>query len=310
MQWLESHVRKSIGSIVGAQVVARRRLLPSVVLFFLAVLSGACAIKDEPDSGERGSSERIVAIAPNIVELLYALDLGDRVVGVGEFSRWPPEVSMKPRIGGLFDVWLERIVALKPDLAILLPSESDLAVQLERLSIDSLTVSSNTLADVEASILAIAARCEVSDRGERLAEELRLGLEPNALPQRFRVALIAGRQLHGMNEILVAGAGTFLNELLERLGAENVFADAATAYPQVGLEEFYRTKPDAIIELQFAPGMYDQLILDWEEFQEIPAVANGCVSVIGGDHTVVPGARLPRLYGEIRQQLLKCGSRE
>ena len=217
---------------------------------------------------------------------------------------------MKPQIGGLFDARLERIVGLQPDLAILLPSESGLAEQLKRLSIDTLTVPSDTLADIDASISAIAARCEVSERGERLVEQIRRGLEPNKLERSYRVALVAGRQSRNMKEILVAGRGTFLNELLERLGAENVFAEAVATYPQVAVEEFYRALPDAIIELQFVPGMYDQLVLDWEAFPELPAVRNGCVSVIGGDHTVVPGARLPRLYREIRQRLMSCGSRQ
>jgi ABC-type Fe3+-hydroxamate transport system substrate-binding protein len=286
-------------------VTARRALLLAAVALLVA-----CGSERVPEAALGGSSERIVAVAPNIVELLYALGLGDRVVGVGDYSRWPPEVSMKPQIGGLFDTRLERIVALQPDLAVLLPSESNLAEQLERLSIDTLTVSSNTLLDVQESILAIAARCGVSDRGEHLAEDFQRDLEPSSLERRYRVALVAGRQVHNMNEILVAGRGTFLNELLQRLGAENVFADAPAAYPQVAIEEFYRTKPDAIIELQFVPGMSDQLQLDWQEFPEIPAVRNKCVSVIGGDHTVVPGARLPRLYDEIRQRLMNCGGAE
>ena len=279
-------------------------------LLVWAVLGTTCSRNEESNLGGSGSSERIIAVAPNIVELLYALDLGDRVVGVGDYSRWPPEVSMKPQIGGLFDARLERIVGLQPDLAILLPSESGLAEQLKRLSIDTLTVPSDTLADIDASISAIAARCEVSERGERLVEQIRRGLEPNKLERSYRVALVAGRQSRNMKEILVAGRGTFLNELLERLGAENVFAEAVATYPQVAVEEFYRALPDAIIELQFVPGMYDQLVLDWEAFPELPAVRNGCVSVIGGDHTVVPGARLPRLYREIRQRLMSCGSRQ
>ncbi|MEE8367702.1 MAG: helical backbone metal receptor [Thermoanaerobaculia bacterium] len=281
----------------------------ALLLLAVAVLT-ACSDERGPLAEGERTAERIIAVAPNIVELLYALDLGDRVVGVGNYSRWPPEVGTKPQIGGLFDARLERIVALQPDLAILLPSESGLADRLERLSIDTLIVPSNTLADVDESILAIAARCGVPERGGRLVEELRQGLEPCRLDRSYRVALVVGRQIRNMKEILVAGRGTFLNELLERLGAENVFAEAVAAYPQVAVEEFYRLRPDAIIELQFVPGGYEQLSLDWKAFPELPAVRNGCVSVIGGDHTVVPGARLPRLYAEIRQRLMKCGSQE
>ena len=90
------------------------------------------------------SPERIIAVAPSVTEILYVLGLGDRLVGVGDYATWPPEVRSKTRIGGLFDPRFEQIVALRPDLAILLPSEESLGVQLRDLGIEVLTVPSAT----------------------------------------------------------------------------------------------------------------------------------------------------------------------
>ena len=89
--------------------------------------------------------QRIIALTPSLVETLFALGLGDRVAGVGSYVFWPPAAAARPRIGGLFDPNLERIVSLKPDLAVLLPSERDLATRLKPLGVDVLVVPDETL---------------------------------------------------------------------------------------------------------------------------------------------------------------------
>jgi iron complex transport system substrate-binding protein len=241
------------------------------------------------------------------VETLFALGLGDRVVGVGNYVRWPPAAVRKPRIGGLFDPNLERIVALKPDLAVLLPSERDLSTRLKPLGVDVLVVPDETLAEVERSFLTIARRCGVPAAGERLAAEWRAALAPRPLPPPpLRVLISVGRQAGRLGEVTVAARGTFFDELLARLGAANAFADAPTRYPQVGLEEIVARKPDVILELwpePLSPDKAAELVRDWQALSRVPAVRNGRVEVFAGDYTVIPGPRLPRLYREMRAAL-------
>lgn len=241
------------------------------------------------------------------METLFALGLGDRVVGVGDYSTWPPEVKDKPRLGGLFNPNLERILSLKPDLAVLIPSERDLAGKLEPLGIDTLVVRNESLADVEESFRIIARRCGVPEAGERLAAEWRAGLAPEPLPgPPLRVMLSVGRQAGRLGDMVIAGQGTSLHELLERLGAENAFADAPGLYPQIGLEEVVGRAPDVILELRVdppSPELAASLRDDWQALAEIPAVRNGRVEIIAGDYTLIPGPRLPRLYREMRAAL-------
>jgi iron complex transport system substrate-binding protein len=250
--------------------------------------------------------QRIVALAPNLSETLFALGLGDRVAGVGDYSIWPPEAARKPRLGGLFDANLERIVSLKPDLAVLLPSEKDLATKLQPLGVEVLTVPNETLADVERSFTTIGERCGVPGAGARLAAEWRAGLAPLPIPQRLKVVLSVGRQEGRLADVLVAGPGTFYQELLDRLGAENVFADAPVRYPKVSLEELVARAPDVILEMraeEVAPDAARQLVRDWDQLGNIPAVRNGRVRILSGDWTAIPGPRLPKLYAELRKAL-------
>ena len=253
---------------------------------------------------------RIVALAPNLTETLFALGLSDRIVGVGDYSTYPPEARTKPKLGGLFDANLERVVSLKPDLAVLLPSEQELAAKLKPLGVEVLVVRNETLADIERSFGVIAERCGVPEAGERLAAEWRTGLAPRPVPGRPRVLISAGRKEGSLSGLVVAGPDTFFQEMLDRLGAVNVFADAPVRYPQVSLEEVIARAPDVILELRseaVTPDVARQLAGDWSVLGNVPAVRQGRVRLLAGDYVVIPGPRLPRVYAELREILLQKG---
>jgi iron complex transport system substrate-binding protein len=272
----------------------------------LAALLVACGGEPSPRP-----PARIVALAPSAVEMLFALGLGERVVGVGDHSTFPPEAASRPRLGSLFDPNLERIVALAPDLAVLLSSQRELAGRLTRLSVPVLIVESDTLRQTEEAIAAIARRCGVPEAGERLLAELRAGLAPLEPPARPaapgpRVLLSLERQPGRLAEVLSAGPGSFYDELLVRLGAANVLADAGSAFPRVSLETALARQPEVIVEVQLgplAPAAAARLAEDWRGFPEIPAVAAGRVEVVAGDHALIPGPRLPLLYQELRRAI-------
>jgi cobalamin transport system substrate-binding protein len=291
-------------------VRSRRANRSALLLIPLFVL---CSCRDERNPAPAASlpspPSRIIALTPSLVETLFALGLGGRVAGVGSYVSWPPEAAAKPRIGGLFDPNLERIVSLKPDLAVLLPSERDLATRLKPLGVDVLVVPDETLADVERSFLAIARRCGVPEAGARLAAAWRAGLAPRPLPgPPLEVLVSVGRASGRLGEVTAAARGTFYDELLARLGAVNVFADAPTRYPQVGLEEIVARRPDVVLELRPDPLTPEQaaaVAADWAALPQVPAVRNGRVAVIAGDYTMLPGPRLPRLYREMREALEK-----
>lgn len=284
------------------------RRLPLLLALLLAVLSGCRQEAARPAEPKRaGTCQRVIALTPSLVETLFALGLGDRVAGVGDYSTWPPEAEKKPRLGGLFNPNLERIVALKPDLAVLIPSERDLAARLEPLGVDVLVVRNESLADVERSFHTIAERCGVAAAGDRLAAEWRQGLAPSPLPgPPPRVMLSVGRQAGRLGDMIVAGKGTFFHELLERLGAQNAFADAPGLYPQISLEEIVARRPDVILELRaypVTPEVAASLRGDWRELGE----GSRRVEVLAGDYVVIPGPRLPRLYREMREALARSG---
>jgi iron complex transport system substrate-binding protein len=271
----------------------------------------APAASPAPAGASVPAPRRIVSLAPSLTETLFALGLGDRVVGVDDYSVWPAAAAAKARIGGLFNPNLEKIVSLRPDLALLLPSEHDVAAKLRGLGVASLIVPVETLADVERSFVVIARRCGVAPAGERLAASWRAELAPRPVPGALAVMLSVGRQPGRLTGILAAARGTFLDELLARLGAVNVFADAAMRYPQVGLEEVVARAPRVILELRSdpaPPALAAALVHDWRQLPTVPAVRGGRIFVIAGDYVLVPGPRLPLLYRDLRKALLAAAA--
>lgn len=291
------------------------------VLLWVAGLVLACGDGSSSTDGQTGEGqpgdrtlqgsappERIVAIAPGVTEMLFVLGLGDRVVGVGDYAKWPPEVASKPKLGGLFDSRLEVMASLDPDLAVLLPSEERLRSHLEKMGVEVLTVRSETLADVEEMAILIGERCGVEPASAAFLETWKRELAPREAPHSTRVLLSLTREPGSMADVLVSGPDTFLHELIDRLGAVNVMADAQLSYPQVGLEEIIVRQPEVVIELQVFPGNNESLHFDWDRLAGEVPLAEVCVKVVAGDHILIPGPRLARLYRELDEALSDCAA--
>src|SRR5262245_27416256 len=132
----------------------------------LGVLLGAAVL-----FAQRGDRpERIVSVIPATTEMIFAMGAGDRLAGVGNFDRFPPEqVSKLPRVGGLLDPDTERILALKPDLVIVYNTQTELKARLDRPNVPYFSYEHRALPDVMQTIRALGTRLGVPANAERLA---------------------------------------------------------------------------------------------------------------------------------------------
>lgn len=271
----------------------------------LALVLALAACGGVEDSRERDPSDpprRLVTLAPNLTEIAFALGLGDRVVGVGAYAAWPPEVRELPRLGGLVDPDLERLLSLEPDLVVLLPSQAEVVRRLEAVGTETLVLPVETVPDLDAAVLGLGERCGAGEAARALASRLRRELAPRPVPGAPETAVVVNRTPGRTEGLLVAGPRTWYHELLGRLGAPNAFADASLRYPQVGLEELLARAPGAVIELRAEPASDElrrRLVADWARFPNLPAADRGHVFVIGGDWALSLGPRVPRLYREM-----------
>lgn len=273
-----------------------------------AALAAALAC-DAAANQKPASARRIVTLAPSLTETVYALGLGERLVGTDDFSSWPPEALGLPKLGGLFNPNLERLAALAPDLAIVLPSSRDVAQHAAALGAQVLVVRHESLADIEDGARDIAQRCGFAERGERFAREFRSRLAPDPVARGRTILLVVGRPAGKLGEIVAAGPGTYLDELLTLLGGENLLRGTAARWPQVSLEEIVARSPYWVIELSPEPltdGESRARIAEWSALGDLPAVTGRRVLTISGAHTLVPGPRVALLYRELADAIRKA----
>ncbi|HMB52124.1 MAG TPA: helical backbone metal receptor [Thermoanaerobaculia bacterium] len=263
----------------------------------------AAPATDSYTGSSTDAPQRVVSLSPNVTEILFALGVGDRVVGVDDYSTHPPETAGLTRLGGYLDPDLEGIVALDPDLAVLLAAQGELADDLEALGVPTLRVDNQDLEDVEASMVTLGERLGVPQAGRELAAGFAAALAPRPLPgPPRRVMIVAGRTPGRLGEVLVAGPDSYPYELAGRLGADNVFADLGNRYATVGAEEIVARAPGVVVEM--APERLDAAAKEAraEEWRELlgPEVV---VAVLDGPETLVPGPRLPSVYDRLEAAL-------
>jgi len=247
--------------------------------------------------------KRIVSTAPSLTELLYALGLGDRVVGVDRFSRYPPEVLRKPKIGDYANPNLEAIAALRPDLVIIPVNPVKLAERLAVLRLKVLEIDQESIAKLYESFRMIGQATGATAQAAKLESTVRGQLEAvraRAAPlKKTRMMFVVGRTPNRLDGLIVVGQASYLNEIIALAGGENVFRDAVASYPGVSLEEVLARNPDVIVDMgdmADTVGVTEEhkreVISLWERLSSVAAVKQHRVYAVASDVYVVPGPRV------------------
>lgn len=242
-------------------------------------------------------ARRIISIIPATTEMLFAMHAGDRLVAVGTYDHFPPEVERLPRVGALLDPDVERIITLRPDLVVLYGTQSDLRSQLDRAGIPYFPYVHRGLPDVAETIRSLGARVGLA----READTLAAGLERQVADVRTRVAtrprprtlLVFGREPGSLRDIESSGGVGFLHDMLEAAGGSDVFADIKQQSVETSTEMVLARAPEVIIELRYAQGRSRTVDLAaWDALPSVPAVRNHHVYALQGDEFVIPGPRV------------------
>jgi iron complex transport system substrate-binding protein len=197
----------------------------------------------------RVPAQRIVSLAPNVTEILFALGLGDRVVGVTDFCDHPPEARARTRVGGFVNPSIEGIVALRPDLVLATAdgNRPEDVEQLGRLGIPAFVTESHSLADIARAIEAVGS---LTGR-----EEAARGLVASMAARRDRVRAAVGALppvsvfvALDRAPLISAGAGTFVDELVTLAGGRNVVVGSPIRYPVFSVEQLLAADPAVILD--------------------------------------------------------------
>lgn len=188
---------------------------------------------------------RIVSLLPSLTEAVCALGGCAQLVGVDRYVDWPPEVRTLPRLGGLDDTPPEAVVALRPDV-VLMARSARLAERLEALGLRVLAFDSDRHADVERSLLALAALLGAPQRGHEVWQRLQAGIDAAAarVPPAWR-GRSAYFEIGGGPH--AAGEASFVGQTLARLGLANVVPAGLGPFPALNPEFVLRAQPDLVL---------------------------------------------------------------
>jgi iron complex transport system substrate-binding protein len=262
------------------------------LVLLLALLSAGCG-KPQSVEPRSGIPERIISLAPNITETIYALELEDKLVGATTYCTYPAAALDVARVGGFGQYNYEAIVSLQPDLVILHKEYDSDKTRLDSLGIPYLETGSYFIADILKTIAAIGQTCGAEAQAEALIQSLNRQLdELTRVPGKRPNVLItfSGSADQDIEQVHAFGTECIHNELLEIAGGHNV-VQGKLPYSTLSREAILRLNPDLIIEL--APGMppTENPLQAWNSFEAVNAVKNKQVHQLTGDYTCIPGPR-------------------
>lgn len=261
--------------------------------------------------------QRIVSLLPSLTEAVCALGACARLVATDRYSNWPASLATVPKVGGLEDAQIERIVALKPD--VVLAARSSRAIErLEALGLHVVVLEATNHAEVQATLITLATLLGQPGQGERLWR----GIEAQLQQAVARVpAAVRGRRVYFEVDAApyAAGAASFVGETLARLGMNNIVPAALGPFPKLNPEFVVKAQPDLVMvvdrnaaEMIRRPGWaslralqqgrlcgfpserYDILVRPGPRLGEAALVLADCLAGLGapaGPSAAAPGAR-------------------
>jgi iron complex transport system substrate-binding protein len=236
-----------------------RYLLPLISICIILILTTACAPAAPAPPGatvdDLGRSvnieqipQRIISLSPTNTEVLFALGLGDKVVGVTEFCNYPPQALGKEKVGGFSTPDIEKIIALQPDL--ILASSIHVQEVIPALEERKLTVFALAPENLDEILVSIQTVGKITGRQKealRLVTQMKNRIEVTTdktqnLDNRPRVFCIIWH-----DPLYSVGSQTIEQELIEKAGGMNIFQDAFTGYKTIDLEGVIVLNPEVII---------------------------------------------------------------
>ncbi len=237
--------------------------------------------------------QRIISLAPNVTEILFALGLGDRIAGVTGYCDFPEAAKTKEKIGDTLNPNLERIISLKPDLVVVSTASQleNLTRKLDQLAIPVYVTNPRSVREVTVSIRKLGEVTGAVDRAMAIADEMER-----------RISAVEGR-VKGLPEPLVlyvlqtgplitAGRNTFINDLIVLAGGRSISGDETADYPQFSRETVIARAPEVIV----APASHgSELVKESDlrrDFAVTPAIRAGRIVRVNPDLVDRPGPRI------------------
>jgi iron complex transport system substrate-binding protein len=253
----------------------------------------------EARAAESPVPKKIVSLAPSVTETLFALGLGDRLVGVTTYCDYPPEAKKIPKIGDFMNPSLEAVMAKKPDLVLGVTGATDAvkAREMKRLGLKVVLLSVSNLNDIMASTRTIAGLLGDPNAGKILVAKISVQIDD----VKKRVAPAARRAVLlvvGFHPLIAAGGKNFIDELITLAGGENIAGSAAQPWLNLPDEVVVAKAPEVIIEAGMGSERGESR-KRWSDLKSVPAVREGRIYSYPTDKILRPGPRFGEALADL-----------
>lgn len=288
---------------------AKRGRVAVLAIFVVATLSSGLAFGEVSLRDDRGVTiklagppRRIVSLLPSLTETVCALGACDRLVGIDRFSNWPTSVTALPRVGGIEDPQIERIVALKPDV-VLASTSGRVTDRLEALGLTVISLESRSRADVTRTVALLGQMLAA----QKKAEQVRWDIDRDLTRAATRVpSSLRGKRVYFEVDATpyAAGPNSFIGETLRSLGLGNAIPPELGPFPKLNPEFVVRAQPDIIMAVE--AGVADMSRRPgWDTLRALRAGRSCAFPSATYELIIRPGPRM----GEAAQVLADCLAR-
>jgi iron complex transport system substrate-binding protein len=252
---------------------------------------------------------RIVSLAPNVTEVLFAVGAGQQVVGVSAHSDYPPQARGLPVAAGFADLDPERVLAFKPDLVVgwISGSRARALERIENAGVATYLTEPQRAADIERTLIHLGILTGHAGQGREAADKFRGRMENLRAQYSERPSLKVFVQLTS-RPILSLSSRHFFGEMLEICGGQNIAGDAAPAAPVLDPERVLALAPEVIL-FSSKPPLPDESRRYWSRYPHLPAVRKGNLFALDDDLVFRPGPRLAEGAAQICELLERARSR-
>jgi iron complex transport system substrate-binding protein len=257
--------------------------------------------------------QRIISLAPSTTELLYYLNLGDRVVAVSNYDKYPIEATKKPKIGGLFDINIEAILRLKPDLVLLLSEHRELITKLNKINIKTLTLDHLSVNGIIDSVKIIGRYCNLSYADniyDKFTSEVASWKEKSKKLKSKKVLVLvsSASEINDEPSLYISGRDGYYSSILEILGSQPLYQGVTQNFNELSYEGLLALQAEIIILI--LPKDNNNLASKNKLFEKIkkllptlPAVKNNNLYSFSSDYMYIPGPRFVKVINDFYQLL-------
>jgi iron complex transport system substrate-binding protein len=250
--------------------------------------------------------QRIVTFAPSATEILFALGLGGRIVGVsGRYDDYPPAAKRIQEVGGAGDFGvdpnIEKVVSLQPDLFLTIEGGDQWKARLRTLGIPVLTIDSTSFEDTLHDIQTVGRLTGAEDAADRLVSKMLADEQQIEAKVAGEPAVSCFFEVY-YPPLTTVGPNTFIADLLQRAGCDSVSSAAKSDYPEWSVDALVRENPSVYL-VSSESGVSEAAVAKRPGFDAIAAVAQGHVALIDSDLVSRPGPRIVQGLVELARAL-------